>query len=174
MERKPESTNMTKQQLIEDNLGLVYHVVKTRFPTYFTDEDVVSAGMLGLCKAADRYDSEKGAFVSFACTCILTEVRNEFRRRSKHNGVLSLEYETDGENGSTCEFGDCIVGEEDVGYVDVEGRLSRLKPKEREMLELYATGLTYREIASKMGVSRQTVCTAIRRAKLLWRNYDEQ
>ena len=52
---------MTEEQkgLVENNLNLVYHVLK-KFPNVWQHYDeYVSAGMLGLCKAAIKFDASK-------------------------------------------------------------------------------------------------------------------
>ena len=58
-----------KQQFIEANLRLVISVAK-RYHAYCVSSvdmsDLVQAGNLGLMKAVDRYDPERGAFSTFA------------------------------------------------------------------------------------------------------------
>ena len=70
---------MTKQQLIEDNLNLVYALISREYPTYLHDEDIIQTGMLGLCKAADKWDEKRGTFSNFAWCCIRHEIIKEFK-----------------------------------------------------------------------------------------------
>lgn len=160
---------MTKQQLIEDNMMLVYHLLHREYPTYIHDEDIVQCGMLGLCKAAEKWDESKSKFSTFAIICIRSEIQMEFRRRAKHQGILSLDYEI--KNGdTTCDFvtlGDLIVGDEDVPYFDIGIDLTRLNEKERRIAELLPTGMTQVDIARELGVSRQYVHKTIRKIRAM-------
>lgn len=160
---------MTKQQLIEDNMNLVYHLIHREYPTYIGDEDIIQTGMLGLCKAAEKWDESKSKFSTFAIICIRSEIQTEFRKRAKHQGILSLDYEI--KNGdTTCDFvtlGDLIVGDEDVPYFDIGIDLSKLNEKERQIAELLPTGMTQVDIARKLGVSKQYVNRTIRKIRTM-------
>lgn len=157
---------MTKQQLIEDNMSLVYSLVAREYPTYLHDEDIIQSGMLGLCKAAEKWDESKSKFSTFANICIRSEIQVEFRKRAKHQGVLSLDYEVDNE-GERTTFGDFIVGDEDVGYVDLGVDLDALSPKEQLIGELLTNGVSQDEIVSRLGVSKQLIWKTIRKIKAM-------
>lgn len=156
-----------KQRLIEDNLKLVYHVVHRDYPTYVNDEDIIQCGMLGLCKAVEKWDETKSKFSTFACKCIKNEIMNEFRKRAKHQGILSLDYEVNGEDGEKCTFGDMIVSDEDVGYVDLTIDHRRLTKREQEICELCKQGMTFEDIGKNLGISMQTVWKATRKIRAL-------
>lgn len=69
-----------RNALIEENTGLV-HACTHRFCGRGIDyEDLFSAGCVGLVKAADRFDSERGVrFSTYAVPVILGEIRKLFR-----------------------------------------------------------------------------------------------
>ena len=154
---------MTKQQLIEDNLKLVHHVIHKYYPANVGDEDIVQCGMLGLCNAADKWDESKSKFSTFACSCIKNEIRHEFRRRSKHQGILSLDYEVFGDDGEKGKFGDFIIADTDVEYVDIDYR--RLSKREQQICELCKQGMSYADIGRKLGISRGAVWKASRKIR---------
>jgi RNA polymerase sporulation-specific sigma factor len=162
-----------RQQLIENNLNLVYHIVHKYYPNYANDEDIVQCGMLGLCKAADKWDETKSKFSTFASMCVINEIRQEFRRRAKHQGILSLDAELkskhDGEKGNSDinTYMDLIVGDEDVPYFDVGIDLTKLNKTERRIVELLPRGLTQADIARELGISRQYVWKTARKIKAL-------
>ena len=158
---------LKKQQLIEDNMGLVYHLVSKEYPTYLQDEDIIQCGMLGLCKAAEKWDESKSKFSTFALICIRSEIQMEFRKRAKHQGIFSLDYELENEEGGTSTFGDTIVGDEDVSYVDIGIDLTRLKEKERKIAELLLSGTSQLDVAKQLGVSTATVCRTVRKIRIL-------
>ena len=154
---------MTKQQLIEDNMNLVYSVIHKEYPTYLSDEDIVQCGMLGLVKAADKWDESKAKFSTFAYTCISNEIKREFRRRMKYQGTLSLDYELNGEDGRST-LGELIVGDEDV--VCCEVNTDSLTDRELQILELLQKGLSQSDIARRIGVTRQAVWAAMRKIRI--------
>lgn len=69
-----------RDQFIEENIGLV-HVCAGRFRGRGIEyDDLFQAGCVGLCKAAEGYDPEKGfAFSTYAVPTILGEIRRLFR-----------------------------------------------------------------------------------------------
>jgi RNA polymerase sigma factor (sigma-70 family) len=158
---------LKKQQLIEDNMGLVYHLVSKEYPTYLQDEDIIQCGMLGLCKAAEKWDESKSKFSTFALICIRSEIQMEFRKRAKHQGILSLDYELEDGEGGTFTFGDTIAGDEDVSYIDIGIDLNRLNEKERKIAELLLTGTSQLDIATQLGVSTATVCRTVRKIRIM-------
>lgn len=69
-------------------------------------EDMVSVGLIGLMKAIDTFDPDKGySFSTYAIPCIRTRIRNELRTMGRRieNGdadILSLDFMmNDGETG---------------------------------------------------------------------------
>lgn len=157
---------LKKQMLIEDNMNLVYSLITKEYPTYIHDEDIIQCGMLGLCKAADKWDESKSQFSTYAWYCIRNEILQEFRRRMKHQGVLSLDYETNDEDGGRSTFGDCVVGDEDVPYIDAN--IDGITERERQIFDLYKTGLSQVDVATKLGVTKQYVWRVMRKIRTLW------
>lgn len=74
-------------ELITKNMKLVYHIIRKDYPQYFHDEDVISAGMLGLVEAANRYDQTKGRFSSFASHRIIGAIKDELFNRERNKAV---------------------------------------------------------------------------------------
>lgn len=159
----------TIQQLIEDNMNLVHHCIRKFYPTFIGNEDMISIGMLGLCKAANCYSPEKGKFSSLACQCIINEFKAEFRKRRNEPQIVSLDHclSHDAEDGDALI--DSIVGEEDVGFVDFEGWFAQLNPRAQEIIRLKMAGLSQKEISKLLNLNRQTVSKEARKALLLWR-----
>lgn len=148
-------------------MNLVYSLVSKEYHSHLCDEDIIQAGMLGLCKAADSWDESRGNFSTFAWCCIRNSIIDEFKQRTKHQGVLSLDYEVDGEDGDRVPFGSFVVGQEDVGYVDVEIDVERLTPTQLKVFKLCKLGVPTNEIARTLGVSRQCVWQTMRKLRLL-------
>lgn len=71
---------MTREEFIESNLSLV-HKLANRFRGKGIEyEELYSAGCIGLIKAADRFEPERGfCFSTYAVPVILGEIRRLFR-----------------------------------------------------------------------------------------------
>lgn len=163
------------QQLVENNINLVYFVINKHYPTFRQDEDIIQCGKLGLCQAANTWDDEKGAFSTYATRCIINEIIDEFNKRKKHTGTLSLDYETNESEGETKRFGDIIVGDEDVDCVGMTYKwvYEKLTPFEKQILKMLSTGMSKEEIASQLGVNKVAVLKRIRKIKKLWRKTND-
>jgi RNA polymerase sporulation-specific sigma factor len=161
------------QQLIEDNINLVYYVIHEYYPTSCKDEDIVQTGMVGLCYAANHWDEEKSSFSTFAVICIRSAINKEFRARNKHNGILSLEYEYSDSEGETNTIGDTLVGEEDVPFFDVDTFVEKLNPNDQEVFDLLMKGFNGVQIANKIGISPQRAHQQVRRLRKVWGKFNE-
>ena len=170
---------MTKNKLIEDNMSLVYFIINKYYPTYIKDEDIVQAGMLGLCKAADTWNEDKGAFSTYAAICIRNNIRMEFRGRGKHQGVLSLDYELpETEDGAIITLGDMVADEryspEKVSTLDYDTFYDSLTDDEKKILDLSKNGLLQEEMATELGLTRSAVSMRKRTLKRKWRKYNDR
>lgn len=157
-----ESHEMTAEQrkLAEDNMNLVYYTIAKEYPTYKFDEDIRQTGLLGLCKAAMKWDETKGAFSTFACQCIHNEIRKEFRSRQKQVETISLETKLETvSTDDTLTLEDVIdSGEEtDITEYTVEAFLKTLNSKERVIYDLKARGYKIKEIVDVTGYSMSHV-----------------
>ncbi len=88
-------------KLIRHNLRLVAHVVKKFYTTNTTMEDLISIGTIGLIKAVNTFNYEKGArFSTYAARCIENEVLMQFRSEKKEGATVSIydsiEHDKDG------------------------------------------------------------------------------
>lgn len=158
-----------QQQLVEDNVNLVYSIVHTHYPTFAKDEDIIQAGMLGLCVAAENYDESKSKFSTYAYKCIRNFINKEFATRKKHRNQLSLDYEVSNDDGEPGKLVDYIACEEDINYIDMDGFYDSLTPSEKEFFDLRKSGLTVSEITEKLDCSKELVYQQLRRIKTAWR-----
>ena len=156
---------MKIQQLINENINLVYYIIRKYYPTFVDDEDITQCGMVGLCKAANTWDENKSTFSTYAGKCIRNEIKHEFRDRKKHQGVLSLDYEYSNGADEDITLKDMIVGQDDVDYVDTTFMYQNLNSFESEIVDCKRKGMTTIEIANQLGCSRKTVATKLRKIK---------
>ena len=166
--------------LVEHNLRLVAHIVKKFDPSPQEIEDMISIGSIGLLKAINTYQENKGTrLATYASKCIENEILMHLRATKNEKTELHLydPLNTEEDEGEV-SYIDIVRGEEpDVAEVvtarvqaeDVLTRLDVLDEKEREVLE-YRYGLsgkpqkTQREIAKMLGISRSYVSRLEKRA----------
>ena len=87
---KEENDLKAKDILIKHNLRLVAHIVKKYQGAEDTD-DLISTGTIGLIKAVNTYDEDKGVqLATYSARCIENEILMLLRANKKHSGVLSL------------------------------------------------------------------------------------
>ena len=155
-------------------MRLVYQVIKQHYPTLTYDDDIVQAGMLGLCKAAEKWDEKRGKFSSFAWKCIRNTISLELRYRNKHKGILSLDYEYDDDEDGTTTLQDTIVGDKDIAFSEFSDFAETLKPNQLKIIDLRQRGLSIEEVAKQLGCSRQNVWGCLRLVKRQWERYLDQ
>jgi len=170
----------SRNTLVEHNLRLVAHIVKKFDPNPQEIEDMISIGSIGLVKAINTYQDDKGTrLATYASRCIENEILMHLRATRNDKNELHLFDPLGGEDeDGDVSYMDIIHDEEpDVAEVvtakvqaeSVLARLSVLDDKEREVLEL-RYGLcgrpqkTQREIARLLGISRSYVSRIEKRA----------
>ena len=158
----------SREKLITENMKLVYYLVNRYYPTYFHDEDLIQIGMVGLCLAADRWDSTKSKFTTFASRVILNEIKKEFRHRNRQINTVSLDAMNVGEDCEDLSFYDVLPGDTDVDYDPMEEFAETLDQKDREVFEGLSSGSTSIDLASQMNVSQNRVNQRVRYIRKRW------
>ncbi len=160
--------------LIERNMRLVAHIVKKYNNAERDSEDLISIGTIGLIKAIDTFQIEKGIrLATYASCCIENELLMLFRSEKKmgKDVYLSEPIGSDKEGNEICLL-DIIESEPvDVAeQMDMQENIRKLwifmkevlSEREQEILILrYGLfghkEMTQREIAEKMNISRSYV-----------------
>ncbi|MGN0383567.1 MAG: RNA polymerase sporulation sigma factor SigK [Eubacterium sp.] len=167
--------------LIERNLRLVAHIVKKYNQDERETEDFISIGTIGLIKAINTYDTNKGnRLATYAARCIENEILMMFRNEKKRNRDVSLHEPigTDKE-GNTISLLDIIESESEgmTDKLELQENISRLyqiMPKvlnKRELeiiIKRYGLekneAVTQKEIGDELGISRSYVSRIEKRA----------
>ena len=163
---------MDVNNLIEDNINLVYSTLHTYYPTFAYDEDLAQQGMLGLIYAAHKFDETKGvAFSTFAVKCIRNEFRKEFVRRCGEQKTVSIDGDEERSMlnliGTSRDLDDSDLHQ---GYLEFAATLT---DDERKILELRKNGASLDEIGSILGFNKANASKRMRRIKRLWRRWLE-
>jgi RNA polymerase sigma-B factor len=69
-----------RNELIERHLGIAHHLARRYRHRGVADDDLVQVAMIGLLKAVERFDPDRGvSFATFATPTVLGELRRYFR-----------------------------------------------------------------------------------------------
>lgn len=162
--------------------NLVRSKARSMFILGADSDDLIQEGMIGLFKAVRDYDMGRDAsFNTFAELCISRQMYTAVQtsRRQKHvplNTYVSL----DGEPGSDDRDGlnlaelladrselspeEMVLDKERVAYLEkmIEEELSDF---EKQVLDLYITGMSYSQIARVLGRDEKSTDNALTRLK---------
>lgn len=170
----------SRNKLIEHNLRLVAHIVKKFENTGEDSEDLISIGTIGLIKAIESYQVDKGTkLATYAARCIENEILMHLRSLKKTRKDVSLHdpIGTDKE-GNEITLIDVLGTETDEVVDAVQLKLESnkiyqhihiLDDREKEVI-IGRFGLdqdkekTQREIARELGISRSYVSRIEKRA----------
>ena len=145
-------------------------------------DDLIQEGMIGLFKAIRDYDCGRDAsFYTFAELCISRQMYSAVQAagRMKHiplNSYISL-YGAPGENGEEEEIGmlgmladknlnpeDQFIDKENV--INLEKKIEHeLSGFEKQVLDLYITGMSYVQIAKVLGRDEKSTDNALQRIR---------
>ena len=165
--------------------NLVRSKAKSMYILGADSDDLIQEGMIGLFKAVRDFDSGRDAsFFTFADLCISRQIYTAVQasRRQKHiplNTYISL-YETARENpglngedtalvdilmlGSGQSPEELVIDKENVEQLEktIEKELSGF---EKQVLDLYLTGMKYTQIARVLGRDEKSTDNALQRIK---------
>ena len=163
-----------KSELIERNLRLVAHIVKKYTYQNKNVDDLISIGTVGLIKAIDSFDIDKGTrLATYAARCIENEILMLFRNNKKSKGEVFLQdpIGVDKEGNEICLIDVLSSGNDSVletveNNIQIKSLYKKmdlvLTPREKKIIQI-RYGLvdgkykTQREIANMLNISRSYV-----------------
>ena len=167
LKRCKEGDQTARNMLIEHNMRLVAHVVKKYQCQDYDTEDLLSAGTIGLIKAVNTFDVDKGSrLATYAARCVENEILMLLRAGKKRAKEVSL-FEPIGtdKDGETVSLVDVIEMENprtiDQLILD-QAFDQKLTENEKQVISM-RYGLfkgkehTQREVAGVLGISRSYV-----------------
>lgn len=191
LRRCKEGDKEARDKLIEHNLRLVAHIVKKYNMVDKETDDLISIGTIGLIKAIDTFDDEKGIrLATYASRCIDNELLMMLRSGKRLAKEVYL-YDPIGSDreGNEINLLD-IIEEAEVDIVEnimLEDDIKKLyhiigkvlTDREREIICLrYGLSnqkeVTQREIAGMLGISRSYVSRIEKKALRKLRDCFEQ
>lgn len=170
--------------IMEKYKNLVRKKAKSMYILGADNDDLIQEGMIGLFKAVRDYDPGRDAsFYTFADLCISRQMYKAVQasRREKHtplNTYISLYADmTESENdGNSAELVNVIasgvgtnpeqlmIDRENVA--DIEAMIEKeLSSFEKQVLDLYITGMSYSQIAKVLSRDEKSTDNALQRLK---------
>jgi RNA polymerase sporulation-specific sigma factor len=115
LQRLKNGDQTARNRLVEHNLRLVAHIVKKYYGNQSEQDDLVSIGTVGLIKAIDTFDAQRGRLATYACRCIDNELLMMLRTKKKSAKEVSL-YEPVGtdKEGNEIQIYDLCTKKDDV------------------------------------------------------------
>lgn len=174
LKQMKEGSLEAKHILIERNMRLVAHIAKKYQNIDEEMEDMISIGTIGLIKAIETYDEDKGSkLATYAARCIDNEMLMYLRSKRKTSREISL-YEPIGtdKEGNQINLFDIVENDEPdiIEQMEFNKNVKKLyellpevlSPREQEIIYLRyglknEKTVTQREIARKMNISRSYV-----------------
>lgn len=176
--------------LMEKYKNLVRQKAANLFLIGADKEDLIQEGMIGLYKAIRDYRNETtGSFYSFAGLCISRQMYSAIKASNRQKNIPLNTYISfygpaffeDRGQESKGNYADyvhtdylhgeknlnpekLVIDKEDIAVLEyiIERRLS---PLEKEVLRYYMNGLSYVEIAERLGRSAKSVDNALQRVR---------
>lgn len=169
-------STQARERLITHNIRLVLYEVHHRFDnTEFDKEELTAVGMIGLIKAIDCFDIQKGFNLStYIVKCIDNEIINYIKKNTKHNESYSIDYSLYGKN-SKKSMKDTLKDETNLEdefinreiYKIIRNMIDTLEPREKEIILLYFgfynnKPYLQKEIAERFHVSQEIISRIIK------------
>ena len=133
-------------------------------------DDLIQEGAIGLMDAVAHYDAAAGTpFQAYASVCIENRILSALRAQSRQKNLpLNEAVPLDGLEipiaAHSADPENVFFGRERLQSV-MNAVRTRLSPLERKVLENYLGGRSYREIASRLGLTEKSVDNALQRIR---------
>lgn len=176
--RRAQEGDRTAEEILAVRCSpLVKSCARPYFLAGADSEDLIQEGMLGLLKAIRSFDPERGgSFYAFARTCVLSRIYSALRSAaaSKHRPLNQaesisekslVEEAFDVSAARSVEDPVQLLISQEEKRQQWEDLSERLSPFENDVLELFLKGLSYPDMAEKLGKPVKSVDNAIQRIR---------
>ena len=181
LQRLRDGESRITDYIMDKYKGLVRNKARSMYILGADNDDLIQEGMIGLFKALRDYDSGRDAsFATFADLCVSRQMYTAVQasRRQKHiplNTYVSLSggQSPDSEEGEMAEVlaarfeqspEDLVIDRENVDRLE-KIIAKELSAFEKQVLDLYLTGMGYQQIARVLGRDEKSTDNALQRLK---------
>lgn len=162
-----------RDDLIVNNMKLVYFIISRYYPKFVADEDVKQEGMVALINAADKWDSTRSRFSTYASICILHHIGKYLEHEGNRIKTVSLDdvFSTDDDGNHTLLM-DVVAGEDTINlaYSLFAEFYDSLCDYDKKLLEL-SMDKSQEEVGKELGVHRLKISRRKSELKKLWQEY---
>lgn len=158
---------MTKQEidnLITENHNLIYFCLnKWKMPI----DEFYDVAAIGLCKAAQTYDSTRTKFSTYACTCIYNELKQTLRferacMRVQQEHCISLDNPVSNNPDTDVTVIDMLTTQDStevsvLSQLAIQNIFELLDNRDRLIITLRVLGYDQSEIAPYVGIHQASV-----------------
>lgn len=151
--------------IIARHLGAIRYFARKATAPGLEFDDAVQEGLIGLFRAIEQYDKTKGAsFATYANVCIRNAIFAAYKaaNRRKH-APLNQSVPIPAGQSTPGPEEDAILHE--LFSSTMEKLKTRLSPFEKQVLQYHIQGLSYKEIAYKVGKSPKAIDNALARLR---------
>lgn len=161
------SNNAVATLLVSRYSKLIFIKSEIYANCYTDSDDLSQEGLVGLLHAISSYDPDKGAkFSTFAEICIENRMKSLLAKGSKAAAPVENVYEL-------TEWQDSIADETPESIYLYKEYFSELlnsihfvlSPAEYKVFNLCIQGLSYKDVAKKLGITEKSVDNAMQRAR---------
>lgn len=161
-----EHSDYAKEQVIINNQGMIGTVLKSLNLNPF-DEDLYATGLVGVVKAVNTFNPDKGVKFSAYTTPI---IRNEILmtlRKKRIIPAFSLDEPCDLGNGEQVSYADMIVDKVDfeekvIANMSFNEMVGLLTERENKIIFLRLEGKTQKQIAKTCEITQSQVSRIIK------------
>ena len=159
--------------LIERNLRLVVYIARRFDQTNTNIEDLISIGSIGLIKAVETFNIDKGIkLATYASRCIENEILMHLRKTNRMKSEVSFDEPLNSDSdGNELLLSDILGTSEDLIIEDVEKKLERqhvfeainlLGNREKYIMQCRfglngKEEMTQKEVADHLGISQSYI-----------------
>ena len=187
IDRLRQGEKQITDYIMDKYKNLVRRKARSMYILGADSDDLIQEGMIGLFKAIRDYDAGRDAsFYTFADLCISRQMYTAVQasRREKHaplNSYISLyanlaeNEQEENENADTALVNRLTSGTDTnpeallidkENVADIEAAIEKeLSSFEKQVLDLYLTGMTYSQIAKVLGRDEKSADNALQRLK---------
>lgn len=172
-----ERSDYAKEQVVLNNTGTVGFILKS-LNLNPIDDDLFSVGLIGLVKAINTFNPDKGVkFTTYATPVIRNEILMTFKKK-RIVPAFSFDEPYQLENGDLVNLSEVIADsrkfeEEVIADMQMEQIFSNLSDREKKIISLSMDRKTQREIAENCGISQAQVSRIIKSIYKKWREQNE-
>lgn len=177
--QRQNNTPLTPEQrkLAEKHHNLIFYFMKRK---RLDQEEFYDILAIALCKAVRSYDPSEYAFATYCYRCFENALRMHIRdnkRRVQSAPFSAFEIHDDSgdidnviEETVSCEKAIQTFDELET-YMAMEGFVSRIPEKLRQVLDLHIKEYTQQQIAEILGISQPQVSRRLARIRALYKKY---